>query len=80
MSIIKEDGNIELKLIMWASTTYKIDPNIPHKGIYYNNPWRWDPKTNKFIIEKEEQRYKNEYYQAIKTLMMCFLFLKFRRD
>ena len=63
MFIIKEDGNIELKLIMWACTTDKIDPNIPHKGIYYNNPWRWDdPKTKTFIIEDEEQRYKNEYY------------------
>ena len=47
---------------MRASTTDKIDPNIRHNGIYYNNPWRWDPKTKTFIIEDEEQRYKNEYY------------------
>ena len=79
MLIIKEDGNIELKLIIGACTTDKIDPNIPHNGIYYNNPWRWDHKTNTFIIENEEQRYKNEYYQAIRTLMMCFLYLKFRK-
>ena len=62
MLIIKEDGKIELKLIMRACTTDKIDPNIPHNGIYYNNPWRWDPKTKTFIIEDEEQLYKNEYY------------------
>ena len=62
MLIIKEDGNIELKLIMGRCTTDKIDPNIPHNGIIYNNPWRWDPKTSTFINEDEEQRYKNEYY------------------
>ena len=57
MLVIKEDGNIELKLIMGACTTDKIDPNNPnisHDGIYYNNPCRWDPKTNTFIIENEE--------------------------
>ena len=62
MLIIKEDGNIELKLIMWDCTTDKIDPYIYHNGIYYNNPWRWDPKTKTFIIEDEEQLYNNEYY------------------
>ena len=60
MLIIK-DGNVELKLIMWACTTDKIDPNIPHKGIYYNNPWRWDPITKRCIIKDDEERYKNEY-------------------
>ena len=79
MLIIKEDGKIELKLIIRDSTTDKIDPNIRHNGRYYNNPWRWDPKTETIIIEDEEQRFKNEYYQAIRTLMMCFVFLKFRK-
>ena len=62
MLIIKEDGKIELKLIMMSCTTDKIDPNIPFNPIYNNNPMRWDPKTNKFIIENDERRYKNEYY------------------
>ena len=60
--LIDKDGNIELKLIMWSRTTDKIDSNIPHHPIYYNNPWRWDPKTKKYIIENDEQRNKNEYY------------------
>ena len=59
--LIDKDGNINLKLIMWACTTDKMDPNIAHT-IYNNNPMTWDPKTNKFMIENEEQRYKNEYY------------------
>ena len=30
-----------------------IDHNI-NNGIIYNNPKRWDPKTNTFMIEDEE--------------------------
>ena len=76
MLIIKEDENIELKLIMGACTTDKFDPNKSHNPIYHNNPKiNRDPETDKIVIENEEQRYKNEYYKAIRTLMMCFLFL-----
>ena len=61
--LIDKDGNINLKLIMWACTTDKIDPNIPQYPIYHNNPKRnRNPETKKIRLENEEQRYKNEYY------------------
>ena len=78
--LIDKDGNIELKLIMWACTTDKIDTNIADNKIYYNNPMRRDSKTKEFIIENIEQLYKNEYYYAIRTLMMCFSYLKLRKN
>ena len=60
--IVDENGNTLLKLIDWPTITDKINPNIPNTANYYNNPWIRDPKTKKYKIKNDEERYKNEYF------------------
>ena len=47
--------------------------------LYFNNPNRLkDPTSKKIIINTDDERYKNEIYQVIRTMQKLFLISNFK--